>query len=522
MSHFLNKSFPSGIVILLLCPFLLGVMQPSLARAEARSIQEFVSFEEKWPSFVVTGYVWHLEGRLIGINDGTLMFTHCSLPFRISKEQAGNRGVTGVVEVTGRIVEESKGLAFKVDKLVSAPRDLDRIKSMRLAMDSQKPEQWYEIADWAKKRSEFYNDKELAAAALDLNRQGVLAELRQIDSGNEQAFQELLKKGREKQVGADLIQQIQHDALRARWKELKGQPFSEAPLKDFHARLLNDLSGGETVLKAIPKELDQQYQADPSGTFAAANLETREALTRLFAIDVLLTQIQGKAKPDGSNGYDIAPLIRSSVPERKELADDYENRAERWHMQRLGTFSRSQLDEFARRLEKQGKAELAHDARKTWLITREGFYRQEGARGLADLAQLWIELLGDQHEAAQLYIAAWKENPNYTPAVEWLMSHGYTLHKGNWLTAEAMAELPVSPRERAIREGRIEVGMTSREMQAALGTGPTTMTRVASRHLVSEWWVYEEAGICVELKKATLDREAVVVKIEKMGRPSSR
>lgn len=522
MNGILPRTVSSWVVTLLFCPIVLGAMQPSLARAEARSIQEFVSFEEKWPSFVVTGYVWHLEGRLIGINDGTLMFTHCSLPFRISKEQAGNRGATGVVEVTGRIVEEPKGLAFKVDKLVSAPRDIDRIKAMRFAMDSQKPEQWYEIADWAKKRSEFYNDKELAAVVLDLNRQGVLAEMRQIDFRNEQAFQQLLQKGREKQIGTDLIQQLQHDALRARWRELKEKSDAQAPLKEFHARLVDELPGGETVLKAIPKELDQEYQADASRTFAAANTETRETLARLFAIDVLLTEIQGKAKPDGSNGYEIASLIRSSVPERMDLADDYDNRAERWHMQRLGTFARSQLDEFTRRLEKQGKPIQAHDARKTWLIAREGFYRQEGARGLADLAQLWMELLGDQHEAAQLYIAAWKENPDYAPATEWLTRHGYTLHNGTWLTAEAMSQLPVSPRERAIREGRIEVGMTSREMQAALGSGPTTMTRVASRHLVTEWWIYEEAGICVELKKATLDREARVVQVEKLVRSTSR
>lgn len=521
-NRFIQVRWSAWIGAILLCPFLSGLLFPASVRAEPRSIQEFLSFEDKWQTFVVTGYVWHLEGRLIGINDGTLMFTNCSLPFRISKEQANNRGATGVVEVTGRIVEEPKGLAFKVEKLVSAPRDIDRIKLKRLSIDSQKPEQWYELADWTKKRGEFYHDKELHAAAHELNRQGILAEMRQIDPTNEEAFQRLLQKGRDRQVGTDLIQQLQHDALRARWRTLKEAPASEAPLKEFHARLLNDLHGAGTVLKSFPNELDQNYQSNPGQTFAAANQETRETLARLFAIDVLLIQIQGKARPDGSNGYEIAALIRSSVPERKDLAEEYENRAERWHLQRLGTFTRTQLDEFTGRLERQGKKVQAHDARKMWLIAREEFYRQDGARGLADLAQLWIDLLRDEHEAAQLYMAAWKENPNYTPAVEWLVRHGYTLHNGSWLTAEAMAQLPVSPRERAIREGRVEVGMTSRELQAALGAGPTTMTRVASRQLVTEWWTYEQAGICVELRRSTLDRDAVVVKVENVAKSTSR
>lgn len=504
-----------GLLLLALCS-----TSWSRAQAEVRSIQEFMVFKEKWENFVITGYVWQLEGRYALISDGTLTFANCPLPFRITTEQANSRGNSGVVEVTGKIVQEEKGLAFQVDELVPRPRDLERLKSMRFGIDTQQAQQWYRVAEWARGRGTFYNDRELFNSATDLDRNGVLTELRQLQPGDERGLAILLEKAREKKLDEALIQQMIHDSLQARFFNIRNKKSSEvtsAAFRELRDRIQHDLPGARTPLLTFPVAVNTEYLADPKVVYATATPEQRLQLDRLFFVAVRLADLLPAVRTDGSNGFEIADRLRAEIPERKELIEKYEQQAIDWRMKKIDISTRSQLDEFIARLEQSGRKELAMEAKQKWLAAREPYYRQDGARGLTDFAQQWMSLLGDESMAARLNIEAWRVNPQYVPATDWLSAHGYRQFQQTWMLESEIAKMPVSPREQAIRDGRVETGMTATEVQAALGSIPSSITRLASRQQITEWWTYRDAGVVVQLVKSNRDRESSVIKVEHLS-----
>ncbi|WP_437225069.1 hypothetical protein SH661x_003903 [Planctomicrobium sp. SH661] len=499
---------------------LLLVCAPArIASAEVRSIQDFMVFKDKWGDFVLTEYVWQLEGRYGLISDGNLTFTNCPLPFRITPEQANARGNSGVVEVTGKIIQGEKGLVFQVEKLVPRPRDTERVKTLRFGIDSEKASQWHSVAEWARGRGTFYNDKELLNAAHDLDRNGILTELRQLQPTDEAGFAALMVKARDKKMDAELLQQMMHDSLQARYLNVRAKKFSDAQFRDLQLQVQNELPGAATPLAEMPTELNTRYFEDPKSVFAAAPPEQRQVLARLFVVELLSQRILNVARPDGSNAFEIMDRLQSEVPERRDLIEKYRELAIAWGQQKVDVFTRAQLDEFTNRLEKLGQKELSEAVKRKWLTARDPFYRQDGARGLADLAQQWMSLLKDEPAAAALYIDALKENPQYTPATEWLTAHGYRQVGETWLLEAEVAAMPLSPREQAIREGRVETGMTASQVQAALGTVPSSVTRLASRNQVTEWWTYREAGVVIQLVKVTRAPESTVTRVEKLQSP---
>jgi hypothetical protein len=493
-------------------------MAPLAWGAEARSIQEFMTYQDKWEDFVVTDYVWHLEGRYAFIGDHTMQFLHCPLQFLISRESGRNHGGTGVVEVAGRLVKEDNKLVFRVEQLTSRPKDLDRVRSMRFEIESDSPEDWYRVASWARDRGKFYDDKELFEAARDLDRNGILTEFRKLNASDEDAMSALISKAREKQVGDDLVQTLVHQSLCTRLKNIRAKAFSDAAYRDLLVQISQELPGSNTPLEKYPAELAKQYAAESQQVYVSVDAEQRRVLDRLFFLEVTTERILTTARPDGSNGFEIADRLRSEAPERSDLANEYEKQALAAKMKKIDVSTRSQLEELTTRLDNDGKKDAANDARRAWLLAREPLFRQDGARGLVDLAQQWIALLHDLDAAAQLYIEAWRVNPQYTPASDWLTTHDYQLVNGAWYPKSEVPMMPVSPRELAIREGRVEKGMTATEVRSALGAVPTSITRLASSGpLISEWWVYKEAGVLVRLSKSGRDAESTVVDVERLN-----
>lgn len=480
-------------------------------QAEPRSIQEFLTYKPKWNEFVLTSYTWNLEGRYAVIGDGAMQFTNCPLSFVVSKEVARNRGTSGVVEVTGKLVNEDKKLVFRVEQMTPRPSDMETVRLKRYQIDSTEPKEWYRVADWARQRGEFYDDRELKEAARDLDRNGVLTDFRRLNPLDEQALTDLVRLAREKHVEEDLVQQILHESLRSRLANIRSKPFSDASYRDLLVKLNQELRGCTTPLETFPQQLYQDYESNAKQVYASANAAQREKLHRLFYADVMTARILHDAREDGSNGFELADRFRADVPERTDLIQRYDDMAVKWQMQRLDVMPRDQLLDLTRRLDRMGRNEAAVEAKRGWLISRESLYRKDGARGLVDLANQWLDLLNDKDAAVQLYIDAWRANPQYSPASDWLTAQGYRQVNDGWFPASAMPAPIETPVQVAIREGRVERGMTSAQVRAALGGEPASITRMASSTQINEWWIYEDAGVVVQLARQIRDPERIVV-----------
>ncbi|WP_437186856.1 hypothetical protein SH668x_000222 [Planctomicrobium sp. SH668] len=481
--------------------------------AQVKSIEEFMTFQEKWKNFVASEYEWTIEGRYSGIADSTMTFTNCPLPFRLKSEHISARGITGVVEVVGRIVQEEKGLAFRVEKLTTAPRDLDRLKGMESTIPVNQPDKWYQVAGWARNRSAFYNDRELLAGAAEVEKKGVLAELRNADPLDQMTFAAALKKAEEKGLDPTVRQQYLYNSFVKRLEDLRTKPFSEPAFQSLLAQIGARFPASLTKISTYSEEVNQNYIKHGKEAYAVGSAEERNRLERLLAIDIISSLILQGAQADGSNGFSIADKVRQEIPERTDLESKYEELGTTWYVDRLPKLTQSQLQELTARLEKYGTPEQVVDVKTSWLLSREAAYRQEGARGLDDFAQQWLSLLNNSEMAYQLYVEAWRLNPEYPPAIAWLKSRGYRLVNQSWISEEELANMPLSPIEQAVRDGRVEIGMTAAQVQAALGVAPSSLTRSASRKVVSEWWVYKGAAIVVRLEKKGFAAESIVVGI---------
>ncbi|WP_437191741.1 hypothetical protein [Planctomicrobium sp. SH527] len=509
----------SGAIATLLIAGLFLLVTSSSAFAQARSIEEFLQHKENWDDFVLTDYVWSLEGRYAIVSGNTMTFPHCPLTFLMTPELAENRGTTGVVEIKGKIEKDNGKLVFRVQTLISRPRDTDRLRTMRFTIDSTRPEDWYKVADWGHARAKFYNDKELEKDAIDLDRNGILTEFRRINPGDESGLATLVAKARSKNVGDDLVQRIQHESLRASYLNMKREPFSSAKYENLIASIYEKLPGSQAALKTWPKELAEKYQQNPLQIYAEATAETRPTLNRLFAVSVILERIQGDADPEGKNGFETAEKLASQVPEQLQLAQKFKDLELNYRTQMVPTMTRGQLDAFCKQLEKEGTAELIIETKKKWLQAREPSYRQEGARGLADLGEQWLALLKDTETARQFYLEAWRVNPQYTPAKDWLMLYGMKLVDGRWIRESELAAMPLSPLDQAVKDGRVTVGMTRRQVVSALGGPPTQMTRIATTHGVIEWWEYSKAGVVLQFARPRRGAESVVTTLNSISEP---
>jgi len=482
--------------------------------AQARSIQEFLQYQEKWEEFTLTEYDWHLEGRFALISGDQMTFTHCPLPILITEEMSRNRGNTGVVEVTGQIVRHNGKLAFRAKSLKSIPRDRDRLRNLRFGIDSTKPEEWYKVADWGHRRAAFYSDKVLEEDARNLDWNGVTTALRRLSLADEAGLEALVTTAREKQMDEELIQRILHDSLQAKRLSLQKQEWNPEAQQQLEKQVFEELPGSRTPLKTWPVDLQKQYTASPSQFYADAKEETRPTLNRIFAVSLLADRFRHETRPDGRNSFEIADRLRTEIPERADLLHDALKNGIRYFQSQVPTMTRSELDQFCQRLERENETLVLQDVKRKWLTAREPFYRQDGARGLADLAEQWLSLLQDQEQATKFYIDSWKANTEYTPATEWLTRHGMKLVNGNWMSAAELAAMPLSPIELAIRDGRVEIGMTRQQVLSALGGAPSSLTRSATSRGVQEWWEYDSAGVVIQFGRSRRQNETLVEKVE--------
>jgi len=121
----------------------------------------------------------------------------------------------------------------------------------------------------------------------------------------------------------------------------------------------------------------------------------------------------------------------------------------------------------------------------------------------------------DERAAARMYQLAYAKNPQLTAARDWLTAHGYELKGKEWTRpGEAVDDAQAAAISDAIAEGRIQMGMTGKQVLKALGTTPSSSMQIASAGTFSELWVFKDYGISVRLQRSTAGGNAEVVQID--------
>ncbi|MCA9081428.1 MAG: hypothetical protein KDA58_12770 [Planctomycetaceae bacterium] len=483
----------------LLAVLLLTFGVSGMVQAEPRSIEEFMTFKDKWPQLVQASSTWNLEGRYGFIAAGEMRFAQCPLKFLLPGDERFAPRNSNVVEVTGKLVLDGKDVVFQVSRIVPRPSDMQTLASRRALLNTRQSEAWYALGDWALGRGTFYNDDDLKVAAHELFQQGIETERIALKTGQVEELLALATKAESYRVNTPYVRELRHQAYREQFDLIKADP--KADLGELVLKLKEQFPASGRRLPAYDADTERKYQADPLAEYAAARTDLRDIYDRLFVLELEMLRIGKRIKADGSNGNEIAALYETMIPERPELPQQFREKELDYHFSRVASMTRTEMLELSEKFVAREEPGRGLAVKENWLKAREPRMRRDGARGLCEFAEDWITLTEDYETARGLYIEAYRLNPGYPPSTVWLEANGYVLHQNKWIPADQAPPSGDAEMRKAIEEGRVLLGMTSEQVRSALGTVPTRTLRFARSRGATELLVFETSGLVVRMDR---------------------
>ncbi len=487
----------------------------SMAHAETtQTLEEFLALRSKWPSLV--GTTLQIEGRYSifstsQVSASLFRMEKCDLEFIMARSFPNPTGDSKSILIKGRLEKRDSKLVFVVSELQPQVSDVDRFRGLRGKVPSNKPEEWYKLADWGSNRAKFYRDDLLKKQAVDAFRQGVLAEHRALNPPTPAALRDLALKLSSWDADPLLQQEFQHEAF---WVE-------------FNAILKESRQGDGELLTEIPKQLpgtDQTltpadettrelYLKSPLVEFQKADPDQRKKLARAFYVEVLKTRILRDASADGKNGYEIASRIEKQLPEYQSLGPEYRLKEQSYHLDRVGAMTRKEMTELVAKFEPLDVAPYLRELKLQWLAEKEKQIDPQSAVALVDLGEDSLVILNDEAGAIRFYQKAYAVAPQTQVISDWLVEHGMVLHGGAWIPKGAVPAPPLDAIGAAVREGLVREGMTTEQVRSALGADPARKTRIATSSHLQEWWLYEDHGLSIQFTRRRRPEAAVVTKV---------
>ena len=503
--------------------FCIALLFPiSVNAAGAESLESFIEQKPQWPDLV--GSTFRIEGRYSVFTRDLVRMRNCDLAFK-STQQLKASGTSKVIEISGRLAKEgtSGKLYFEVDQIRFLPTDLQSLAERERTISRGTAKQWYELAEWATARGKFYSDDELLERAKVINRKGLQLERQELKELTPQTLRQL--SARVPELGLDDVLRLDwlHESLSLEWESLqKSAPkpdlaadefdVTKDPLFQFLQRLDKDMPGAMTRAdNVLPLEVNE-YHRNAALTYRNANDSRRRKFERLFHVEVATEAIRRIAKPDDSNGGEVANRIDEFLPEQHDLAEQHRDRELAFLSKNSATLTRNRLGELVQRCRDRKLEALAKEAISLWLTRREQSLRKDGVTGLIQVADDRLALLQDQPGASALLLEALQLAPTNVDIHERLTKLGYQKVNDQWVQPQGGPPTPNSPQpagaetdlERNIRFGIPTVGMTSAELLKCLGS-PQSLTRVATSGRITETWTYRD-GATVR-HSITVDRQ---------------
>jgi hypothetical protein len=467
-------------VVLLMC-----ITGPAFAADKVWSIEDLNVEKEKWPDWIEMPL--KVEGRVSAVSRHQFRFVHCELTFRVTEDQSRTVGNARNAEVSGRMKKdkETGKLFFAVDRVKIQSSDVEQFEVREAKLKSTKAEDWYELARWAQSRGKFYEDDELLAKARKTWAKGLNLERANLPANDADARLALAGRLREQQVDASLQGELIHEAARMKWQQAQ----KDGALDAFAAWLKKTYPEAVQPLDKLPREQSQRYETNPIETFRTAQETDREALWRLFFIQVELARILPTAKPDFSNASAIAEELLARVPERDDLVEKYREQSFQWRIKSIAGAKREEALRVAEDLKSRDQPDEAKKLLRGWLRAQESRFRKDGPIGLMQLAEDYLQLANDEPAAVKLLAEAHTLDPSFSDPGERLKQLGYHLEQNRWIKGNA----PDMPANADKSPSQLAVGMTAQAVLLLLGE-PTGKTRVITNKGTQEVWSFGHRG----------------------------
>ena len=487
-----------------------GLSLASVVCAEATlTLEEFNSLKPKWPT--LDGTTLQIEGRYSIFSPSQLRMEKCTLNFVFARDFPSPAGDSKTILIKGRLEKRETKLVFVISDLQPQPSDVDRFRSLKGKVSTNKPEEWYHLADWGSQRAKYYRDDDLKVEAVAAFRQGVLAEQRSLNPLTAADLRRLAQKLSTWSADPALQLEFQHEAFRLEYNAiLKDNRGGDGELL---TELKKQLLGTDVPLTPEDEPLRATYLASPLVAFKEGDAAARKKYARAFYVEVLKYRILKDASADGKNGFDIADRIESQLPEYRSLAPMYREKQLAYHLARVGALTRKEMNELIAQLEKRNVPDDLLQLKQRWITEKEKQVDPTSPSALVDVADDYMLILNDRESAIRLYARAYTISPGTQAISDWLTEQGLQRHNGQWLAKGEVPPEVDNPLAAAVRAGTVQPGMTAEQVKSALGVEPTRRTRVATSGHVQEWWLFEDHGLSVQFTRRRRPEPALVTKV---------
>jgi hypothetical protein len=493
------------------------------ARADTWSVMQFEEKIREWKAEqkLPPPLTYTVEGRVSLYSKDRLRLSRCEVPFFSKSELPEFSHKAPNVEITGKIAVDSRTgeYSFDISSVREVASDLEKFNELLRKVRQQPAEKWYELGRWAEARGEFYKDSVLLARSEEVYRQAIEIERKGLARDKPEALLELAEKSSKYRVPLALRQEIVHEAFYRLWKS--SQKLTIPEIKALAARMADQLPDSTKELSYWPDVLFKKYLSNPLETYASADDATRRTIHRLLYADLLMRTITPRLQADAGTGFELADEIDRLVFELHNRAEEYRDAALKSRVAEIEKLTRSQVLELAEKYRERQKPREADQVLESWLTKRLRSLEPDDTEGLLELTDDYRRLLRQDRIADRLLIEAWKRNPKAVDIIERLQKLGYHLFEGKWLSASEFADRPEGQLESAIRQGRIESGMTAGNVRRAMGE-PLSKARAATAGQVVEIWTYglsDASRLVVRLVKRAEQKEALVVEVEQQESP---
>jgi hypothetical protein len=513
--HVLPRARPAAGV---LCAWVVALC--GTARGQALSVAEFNAKVAQWRADNADPppVGLRVEGRVVLFARDRLRLRNCPVPFVADGELPEIDRATRNVEVRGRAVRDAKSGEYQVQIQSLNPRqsDLEEFNERRRALRQASSEKWHQLGEWATNRGRFYNDQALIALGEEAHLKGIALDRDALASGAPEALFALAERARKFAVPTSAVQEVIHDGCLRLWEEVRGRT-GGSDLAKVLEQIGQRLPGAKEPLPYQDAELSRQYFKHPRDTYRDANKEKRRALHRLLYLDVLMRTLAPAGEPKGSTLLETAALIDRLAPENHHLADQYREQALdlalELRTQDLERLTRAEVLKLAEEYRGRQRADTARQVVERWLTLRLRRLEPDDTEGLIELTAEYRALLQDHTLPDRLLIEAHARNPKAADIAKVLEDRGYHWHEGRWLTAEQYLERPESRFERAIRNGRVEIGMNQSQVRRALGE-PQLIVRSITSGQLTEIWRYilaDQSPLTLRLERKSRQAELLLV-----------
>ena len=246
------------------------------------------------------------------------------------------------------------------------------------------------------------------------------------------------------------------------------------------------------------------FQAGPIDAYNNASDADRLALHRYLYRVIVLQSLQRQLNASGSNGVEIAAMVRERLPEETDAIRMMEQRDLEYRIGRVQTLSRTELEQLSDLLVAASRPDDVSSVVDSWIAAQQARYAASGLAGQLRTADEFLfvgtrwKRLEYTQKGVELLKQAWaiarQESASDAEGIaERLKTLGWERLKDQWMTSSQIQSLPRDDVQLAMREGRVVKGMTAEHVVGTLGQ-PARISRIISARIIRELWIYEAQG----------------------------